>query len=91
MDKRHGNVIKTGCSIPQWPTELNMQHCHCSGSGHCCGVGLIPGLGTQPKKKPPVYSNGQQPYEKAPIISHQGKTNLNPSLIPLYTHQSGCN
>ena len=34
---------------------LKIQRCHCSSSGHCCGVGSIPGPGTlapwvQPKK-----------------------------------------
>ena len=26
--------------------RLRIQHCHCSGSGHCCGMGLIPSLET---------------------------------------------
>ena len=35
---------------------LRTRHCHYSGLGHCCGVGLIPGPGTLmlqvwPKKK----------------------------------------
>ena len=25
---------------------LRMGHCHCSGWGHCCGMGWIPGPGT---------------------------------------------
>ena len=25
---------------------LRIQQCRCNGSGYCCGVGLIPGLGT---------------------------------------------
>ena len=28
------------------PAGLRIWHCHCSSSGHCCGVGSIPGLGT---------------------------------------------
>ena len=24
--------------IPWWPSEWPIQHCHCCGSGHCCGV-----------------------------------------------------
>ena len=27
-----------------WPSGLRSWHSHCSGSGCCCGVGLIPGL-----------------------------------------------
>ena len=29
-----------------WHTGLRIWHCHCSSSGYCCGVGLIPSLGT---------------------------------------------
>ena len=25
---------------------LRIQHCHCYGSGHCCGASSMPGLGT---------------------------------------------
>ena len=29
-----------------WVSGLRIQHCHCSGSGHSCGTGLITGPGT---------------------------------------------
>ena len=29
-----------------WHSGLRMYHCHYSSSGHCCGVGSIPGAGT---------------------------------------------
>ena len=29
-----------------WFSGFSIQHCHCSGLSHCCGSGLIPGLGT---------------------------------------------
>ena len=32
--------------VPLWLSGLRIWHCHYSGSDHCCGVGLIPGLGT---------------------------------------------
>ena len=39
-----------------WCTGLRIQHCYCSGSGHCCGEGLIPGNSHMswvwPKKNP---------------------------------------
>ena len=45
-----------------WHSELSIQHCYCRGSGHCCGVGWIPGLGTsilkQTKTTPPPQQNG---------------------------------
>ena len=25
-----------------WLSGLKMRHCHCYGSSHCCGAGLIP-------------------------------------------------
>ena len=34
---------KTFLRVPWWFSGLRTQHCHCSRSGHCCGVGLIPG------------------------------------------------
>ena len=29
-----------------WCSELRVWHCYCNCSGHCCGVGSIPSLGT---------------------------------------------
>ena len=29
-----------------WHSGLRIRHCHFSGSGHCCGTGSIPGLGS---------------------------------------------
>ena len=47
---------KTGVLL--WCRRLSMWNCHCSSLGHCCGMGLIPGLGiyeccksSQKKKK----------------------------------------
>ena len=31
---------------PWWLSRLKIQHCHCCGSGCCCGSVSIPGLGT---------------------------------------------
>ena len=33
-------------SVPVWLNRLKTRHCHCRGSGHCCGTGLIPGPGS---------------------------------------------
>lgn len=32
--------------VPTWCSWLRILHCHCYGSGYCCGVGQIPGLQT---------------------------------------------
>jgi len=32
--------------FPLWHNGLRIRHCHCSGSGCCCGVGSITSLGT---------------------------------------------
>ena len=32
--------------ISWWPRGLRIQCCHRCGSGHCCGMGLIPDPGT---------------------------------------------
>uniref|UniRef100_A0A8D1NRS6 Epidermal growth factor receptor pathway substrate 15 n=1 Tax=Sus scrofa TaxID=9823 RepID=A0A8D1NRS6_PIG len=37
---------KTKLGVPWWLSRLRIWHCHCGGSSHCCGVGLIPGPGT---------------------------------------------
>ena len=29
-----------------WCSGLKIWHCHCIGPGHCCGVDLVPSLGT---------------------------------------------
>ena len=35
-----------------WHSMLRSQHCHCSGLGHCFGIGLIPGKGTSTCYRP---------------------------------------
>ena len=35
-----------GFEVPLWHSGLRIQDYHYSSSGHCCGVGLIPGPGT---------------------------------------------
>lgn len=40
--------------VPRWLRGLRIWYCHCSGMGHCYGMGLIPGPRTscsQKKKK----------------------------------------
>ena len=32
--------------VSWWLSGLSIQHYHCYGSGHCCGMGSIPGPGT---------------------------------------------
>lgn len=29
-----------------WHSEFRIWHCQCSSSGHCCGMVLLPGMGT---------------------------------------------
>ena len=41
-----GLIKNIGLGIPLWHSELRIQHCYCSSSGHCCGMGWIPGQGT---------------------------------------------
>ena len=37
-------MMKQG--VPWWCSRLRIQHCHCYGLDHCCGMDLIPGSGT---------------------------------------------
>ena len=58
-EKNHlGGLSKTPIpGIRLWPSELRIQHCHCSGLSHCQGASSIPGPGTstchgvRPKKQ----------------------------------------
>ena len=38
--------FKVFCGVPVGFSGLRIQCCHCSGLGHCCGAGWIPGPGT---------------------------------------------
>ena len=65
-----------------WHSRLRVWHCHCSSSGHCCDVGLIPGLGTSaccgcgpPPKK--IYSFGN--------FQEYNTVNCNYSLLTIIT------
>ena len=61
-----------------WCCRLRIWHCHCSGLGHCCGMGLIPGWGTSAclrwVKNPPaaavmrVPSLAQHSWLKYPVL-----------------------
>ena len=37
--------------VPWWCSRLRILHCHCHGSGGCCGVDSIPGLGTSAERE----------------------------------------
>ena len=39
-------VIFLEAGFPLWISGLTIQCCQCSGSGCCCGMGSIPGVGT---------------------------------------------
>ena len=66
--------LKSHAGFPQWLSGLRILHCHCCGSGHCYGVGLIPGPGTstccghgQNKVQPPIISSPwPRPFWAAP-------------------------
>ena len=48
-DLRSIQELKGG--VPWWLSGLRIWQCHCYGSGHCCGRGLISGPRVHPKKK----------------------------------------
>ena len=43
---KHMPSLKLKLGVLGWLSGLRIQHCPCSGLGHCCGVGSLPGLGT---------------------------------------------
>ena len=46
MRQKLGKREEPRIGDPLWLSGLRIQHCHCNGLGYCCGMGLIPGLGT---------------------------------------------
>lgn len=55
---------KNVLGVPLWYSQLSIPHCHCSGSGHHCGLRSVPGPGTstcykrsQEKKKKFFHKN----------------------------------
>lgn len=49
-----------------WHSMLRSQHCHCSGLGHCFGIGLIPGKGTST-----CYRLGQKKKKITPRVTQE--------------------
>ena len=49
--------LKHTPGVPWWPSNERIQHCHCHGLGHSCGMGSIPGPGTSAywRCTPPKY------------------------------------
>ena len=60
--------------FPLGTAGLRIWRCHCSGVGHCCGTGLIPGLGTSTclwvwgKKKIPLVFEHKNFRPGVPIM-----------------------
>ena len=81
------NVMGTLCSIqralghmtttkeaPLQCSGLRIHRCHCSSSGHCCGVGLIPGLGTSSCQVSRGHGSGGQGREPPKIKTERDMT-----------------
>lgn len=54
-------LLAISLTFPLWNSWLRISHCHCSGSGLCCGAGSVPDSGTSAcwghghKKKKKIY------------------------------------
>ena len=71
-------ILKKNTRVPMWLRGLSNQHCHCSGLGHCYGVGSIPGPGTStglrysPKKRTHIINVGKDVEKKRiPLLCWQ--------------------
>ena len=68
-----------------WCSRLRIWHCHCSGSGHCYGMGWIPGLETSHAlgmaKKKENYNKGKR--RKLETWHDISKLNLDSSCFML--------
>ena len=47
--------------IPWWPSRLRAWHCHCCGSGYCCGFGSTPGQTNENATNLLFYKKGSPP------------------------------
>ena len=72
--------------VPRWHSRLRMWCCHCCGSSHSCGVGLIPGSETsaccgcgQKKKKK---------KERKYLLCHQSSLKTGPLIHDLDSRHS---
>ena len=45
-------LIKEALGVPWWLGALRIRHCHCCGSGYCCGTGSVPGPRTSTCQRP---------------------------------------
>ena len=69
--------------VPWWLSRLRTWHCHCSGSGYCCGVDSIPSQGTYaycghalpPKKMKKQVQQGE-PTDKEELTKSQSKASM---------------
>ena len=65
-----------------WCGGLRIRRCHCSGLGHWCGMGLIPGPGTSTS-----HGHGQPPPPKKDTHTHTHTHTHTESIIPhLFQH-----
>ena len=66
-------IPKSICLEFPWVPWLRLGHCHCRGSGYCCGAGSIPGPGTFT-----CSGGGQKPNKQKStcLPSHMGSNPL---------------
>ena len=57
-------VNKTTPRLPLWCSRLRIWWCHCSGLGHCCGEGSVPGLGIS------ICQGASKMKKKKQLLSH---------------------
>ena len=65
--------------VPWWHRRLRIWSCHCSGSGHCCGTGLISGPGNSICCK---HGQKRKKRERAEVQSPRDR--INPGLFKVH-------
>ena len=60
---------KSLLGVPWWHSRLRIQCCHCCGSDHCCGLGLIPGPRTSI-----CHGSSQKKWKKKSIFIYVSRS-----------------
>ena len=70
VGQKQNKILKVFLGVPWWPSRLGIWHYHCSGLGHYCGTGSMPGLGTSI-----CYGHSQKKYLSVRVLNKQEQRN----------------
>lgn len=76
-------LLAISLTFPLWNSWLRISHCHCSGSGLCCGAGSVPDSGTSA-----CWGHGHKKKKKNLLFNQKemGVVHCFEKLSYLHTH-----